>query len=137
MKNCIHLEFPSYIQNDKLAREVAANFVTPANLETNRVSDIQTVISEAVTNCIDHAYPREAGKISVRLELGDTWLRIVVRDYGAGIADIERARSPLFTTGGDKHAGMGMTIMESFSDTMRVWSRPGKGTRITMRFRVK
>lgn len=137
MENYAHMQFLSYAQNDKFARDVAASFIAPAKLDNDRVSDIQTVISEAITNCVDHAYPQEAGKISMRLELSDAWLRIVIRDYGVGIANIERAREPLFTTGGDKHSGMGLTIMESFTDTMRVWSQPGKGTRITMRFRMK
>lgn len=137
MENYVHIQFLSYVQNERFARDAAASFISPTNLDANRIADIKTVISEAVTNCIAHAYPREAGKVSMRLELSDTWLRIQIRDYGVGIENVERAREPLFTTGGEKHSGMGLTIMETFADTMRVWSQPGKGTRITMRFRMK
>ena len=94
-------------------------------------------MSEGVKNAIVHAYPDTLGKIVVRVRLLDGGvLEIAVYDWGRGIADVEKAREPLFTTGGEERSGMGFTIMESFMDTLKVRSRPGKGTVVTMRKRI-
>ena len=94
-------------------------------------------MSEAVTNCIVHAYPEKLGTVTLRLRLyPDNTLEIMVKDAGVGIDDVEKARKPLYTTGGDDRSGMGFTIMESFMDTLKVRSRPGKGTTVTMRRRI-
>ena len=90
-------------------------------------------MSEAVTNAIVHAYPDELGKILVKLRIREGHvLEIAVKDWGVGIADVDQARAPLFTTGSEERSGMGFTIMESFMDTLKVRSVPGKGTTVTM-----
>ena len=98
---------------------------------------MKTAVSEAVTNAIVHAYPDTLGKVVVRLRIReDHSLEIVVRDWGVGIPDIEQARTPLFTTGSEERSGMGFTIMESFMDSLKVRSSPGKGTTVTMRRKI-
>ena len=90
-----------------------------------------------MTNCIVHAYPDTLGRISMKLRLfEDNSLEIVVKDWGVGIADVEQARTPLFTTGSEERSGMGFTIMESFMDTLKVRSVPERGTTVTMRRRI-
>ena len=94
-------------------------------------------MSEAVTNAIVHAYPDRLGKVALKLRLKEGGiLEILVRDWGVGIADVEQARTPLFTTGSEERSGMGFTIMESFMDVVKVRSTPGKGTQVTMRKRI-
>ena len=98
---------------------------------------MKTAVSEAVTNAIVHAYPDTIGKIAMKLRLReDHSLEIVIRDWGVGIADVDQARTPLFTTGNEERSGMGFTIMESFMDTLKVRSAPGKGTTVTMRRKI-
>ena len=95
-------------------------------------------VSEAVTNCIVHAYPNEIGTVSLRCRiLKDNVLDIVVKDRGVGIADIEQARRPAFTTGGAERSGMGFTIMESFMTRLEITSKPGKGTTVHMRRKLQ
>ena len=90
-----------------------------------------------MTNAIVHAYPDALGKVVLRLRLlEDNVMEVVVRDSGVGIADVEQARMPLYTTGDAERSGMGFTIMESFMDTLKVRSKPGKGTAVTMRKRI-
>ena len=90
-------------------------------------------MSEAVTNSIVHAYPDSIGRIAMRLRIikGNT-LEVSIRDWGAGIADVEQAMTPLFSTGGEERSGMGFTIMGSFMDKLKVRSSPGRGTTVTM-----
>ena len=129
--------FPSYSVNESLARSLAFSFVCQANPTVSELADIKCAVSEAVTNAIVHAYPDTLGKIMVRVRLLDGGvLEIAVYDWGRGIADVEKAREPLFTTGGEERSGMGFTIMESFMDTLKIRSRPGKGTVVTMRKRI-
>ena len=98
---------------------------------------MRTAVSEAVTNCIVHAYPDRLGPVTLRLRLyPDNTLEIQVKDKGVGIPDVERARQPMFTTGGAERSGMGFTIMESFMDGVKVRSTPGKGTVVTLRRRL-
>ena len=95
-------------------------------------------MSEAVTNAVVHAYPDELGTVQVRVRiLPDARLEIVVKDHGIGIADVAQARTPMYTTGGEERSGMGFTIMESFMDTLRVKSVPGRGTTVTMCRRIR
>ncbi len=95
-------------------------------------------MSEAVTNAIVHAYPDEAGPVSMRLRiLEGNVLELTVRDRGRGIEDVARAMEPMYSTGGDDRSGMGFTIMESFTDGLRVRSAPGRGTTVTMTKRVR
>ena len=102
------------------------------------LGDIRTAVSEAVTNCIVHAYPDQLGIVTVRCRIlkGQT-LDIVVKDKGVGIGDIEQARRPMFTTGGTDRSGMGFTIMESFMTALDITSEPGKGTTVHMRRKLQ
>ena len=131
------ISFLSRSANEGFARTTAACFAAQLDPTLDEVNDIKTAVSEAVTNAIVHAYPDTLGKVSMRLRIReDHSLEIVVKDWGVGIADVERARAPMFTTGGDERAGMGFTIMESFMDTLRVTSKEGQGTKVTMRRRI-
>ena len=132
-ENYIKMEFPSKSCNEALARSVAGVFAAQMDPTLEELGDIKTAVSEAVTNCIVHAYPGELGKILLRCRtLPEEQLEIVIRDWGKGIADIEKARTPMFTTGGEDRSGMGFTIMESFMDRVTVRSRVGEGTTVTM-----
>ena len=135
--NYIALEFLSRSANEGFARTAVAAFAAQLDPTLEELGDIKTAVSEAVTNAIVHAYPDTLGKISLRASIFDgTLLEIVVRDKGCGIADIARARQPLYTTGGEERSGMGFTIMESFMDSLVVRSEPGKGTVVTMKRKI-
>ncbi len=135
--NYIALEFLSRSVNEGFARTAVAAFAAQLDPTLDELGDIKTAVSEAVTNAIVHAYPDELGKISLRACIFDgNVLEIVVRDWGRGIADVEKAREPLYTTGGEERSGMGFTIMESFMDALIVRSREGKGTVVTMKRRI-
>ena len=126
--------FLSRSANEGFARTAAACFAAQLDPTLEEVNDIKTAVSEAVTNCIVHAYPDCLGRVSMRLRLfEDNSLEIQVKDWGVGIADVEEARRPMFTTGDAQRSGMGFTIMESFMDAVKVRSRPGKGTVVTLR----
>jgi stage II sporulation protein AB (anti-sigma F factor) len=102
------------------------------------LGDIRTAVSEAVTNCIVHAYPNELGIITLRCRiLKDNVLDIVVKDKGVGIPDVEQAKRPMFTTGGSDRSGMGIPIMESFMTSFELTSLPGKGTTVHMRRKLQ
>jgi len=132
--NSIKLEFPSCSSNENFARAAVACFASQLDPTLDELGDLKTAVSEAVTNCIVHAYPDSIGKIVVRARLfADNSIEVIVADRGCGISDVEAARAPMFTTGGDDRSGMGFTIMESFTDKLRVRSAPGHGTRVTMR----
>ena len=132
-ENYIKLEFPSKSSNEALARSVAGVFAAQMDPTMEELGDIKTAVSEAVTNCIVHAYPESLGKILLRCRiLEDSKLEILVRDWGKGIENVERARTPLYSTGGEDRSGMGFTIMESFMDKLTVRSRPGAGTTVIM-----
>ena len=136
-ENYMTLEFPSRSSNEAFARSAVACFAAQLDPTLEELGDIKTAVSEAVTNCIVHAYPDGFGTIVLRCRiLKDHVLDIVVKDRGVGIADIEKARKPMFTTGGADRSGMGFTIMESFMDVVKVRSTPGKGTQVTMRKRI-
>lgn len=137
IRNQVTLEFPSRSANEGFARTAAACFAAQLDPTLEEINDIKTAVSEAVTNAIVHAYPDTIGRVFMRLRLrDDDQVEIVVRDWGVGIPDIDRARAPLYTTGGEERAGMGFTIMESFMDLVRVRSVPGKGTTVTLRRRI-
>ena len=135
--NYIAIEFPSRSVNEGLARAAVAAFAAQLDPTLDELGDIKTAVSEAVTNAIVHAYPQEIGKIALRACIFDgNLLEITVRDWGCGIADVEKAREPLYTTGGEERSGMGFTIMESFMDSLAVRSKNGKGTVVTMKRRI-
>lgn len=136
--NYIKLEFPSRSANEGFARASAAAFAAQLDPTLEELGDIKTAVSEAVTNCIVHGYPDTIGKISMRLRIMDERkLEIVIRDWGRGIDDVDKAREPMFTTGGEDRSGMGFTIMESFTDKLKVKSAPGRGTTVTMLRSIK
>ena len=136
-ENYVTLEFLSRSSNEGFARLAAAAFAAQLDPTLDELGDIKTAVSEAVTNAIVHAYPNQLGKIVMKLRIREgNILEIVVKDWGVGIADVEQARKPMFTTGNDERSGMGFTIMESFMDTLRVRSAPQKGTTVTMRKRI-
>jgi len=136
--NYMILEFPSKSANEAFARSAVACFASQMDPTLEELGDIRTAVSEAVTNCIVHAYPDGFGIITLRCRiLKDNILDIVIKDRGVGIADLEQARRPTFTTGGADRSGMGFTIMESFMTTFEVNSTPGKGTSVHMRRRIK
>ena len=133
VENQVTLEFPSRSANESFARTAAACFAAQLDPTLEEVNDVKTAVSEAVTNAIVHAYPEKLGKVVMKLRIKqDHILEIVVKDWGVGIADVDQARTPLFTTGSEERSGMGFTIMESFMDTLKVRSTPGKGTTVTM-----
>ena len=133
-ENYIKLDFPSRSSNEAFARTAAAAFAAQLDPTLEELGDIKTAVSEAVTNCIVHAYPDALGRIHMRLRiLAGGVLEILIRDWGRGIADVEKAMEPLYTTGGEERSGMGFTIMASFMDKLKVRSSPGKGTAVVMR----
>ncbi len=136
--NYMILEFPSRSTNEAFARSAVACFAAQMDPTLEELGDIRTAVSEAVTNCIVHAYPNEIGSITLRCRiLKDNVLDIVIKDKGVGIADVEQARRPSFTTGGAERSGMGFTIMESFMTNFEVSSVSGKGTTVHMRRRLQ
>ena len=137
-ENYMILEFPSKSCNEAFARSAVACFAAQMDPTLEELGDIRTAVSEAVTNCIVHAYPQELGNIILRCRiLKDNILDIVVKDKGVGIPDIEQARRPMYTTGGSDRSGMGFTIIESFMTNLSISSEPGKGTTVHMRRRIQ
>lgn len=132
--NEIKCVFLSKSENEALARSIISGFMLPLDPDVEELADIRCAVSEAVTNCIVHAYRNTVGQITLTAKYyDDRTLRVTIADRGCGIEDIERARLPLFTTCPDEdRCGMGFPIMESFSDKLTVVSPPGKGTRITL-----
>ena len=138
VSNYIKIEFPSNSANEGFARAAVACFAAQLDPTLEELGDIKTAVSEAVTNCIVHAYPDTIGKILLKARLLDqNRIEIVVKDWGMGISDIEQALEAMYTTGGEERSGMGFTIMESFTDKLRVRSRLQSGTTITMQKRIR
>ena len=136
--NYMTMEFPSKSSNEAFARTCVACFAAQMDPTLEELGDVRTAVSEAVTNCIVHAYPDRLGPITLRCRiLKDNVLDIVIRDKGIGIPDLEAARRPSFTTGGADRSGMGFTIMESFMTSFEVVSEPGKGTTVHMRRKIR
>ncbi len=137
-ENYMILDFPSKSANEAFARSAVACFAAQLDPTMEEMGDIRTAVSEAVTNCIVHAYPEQLGMITVRCRLlKDNILDIVIKDRGVGIENVEQARKPMFTTGGAERSGMGFTIMESFMTSFTVTSVPGKGTTVHMRRKLQ
>ena len=137
-ENYMILDFPSRSSNEAFARSAVACFASQMDPTLEELGDIRTAVSEAVTNCIVHGYPEKLGTITLRCRiLKDNVLDIVIKDRGVGIADIEKAKQPMFTTGGAERSGMGFTIMESFMTDLTITSAPGKGTTVHMRRKLQ
>lgn len=132
IKDEIKLIIPSRSANEAFARISVAAFVSRFDPTLEEINDIKTAVSEAVTNCIVHAYKDTIGKIYITVSADGENIKIRIRDYGCGIPDVNKAREPLFTTGGEERAGLGFAVMESFTDKLRVRSVVGKGTTVTM-----
>ena len=138
MKNSMHLEFPSLSQNEAFARSVAAAFASQLDPTIEELSDIRTAVSEAVTNAIIHGYENTRGMIAMDCAIdGDRFL-VAVRDEGVGIADVELARQPFYTTRPElERSGMGFTVMEAFMEEVTIESSAGRGTTVKMRRRIE
>ena len=137
-QNYIKLEFPSRSSNEFFARSAAAAFAAQLDPTLEELGDIKTAVSEAVTNAIVHAYPDSIGRIVMRLRIiGANTLEIMVKDFGKGMENVQEAMKPLYTTGGSERSGMGFTVMESFTDKLRVRSEPGKGTTVVMQRAIR
>ena len=136
--NYMILEFPSKSTNEAFARSAVACFAAQLDPTLEELGDIRTAVSEAVTNCIVHAYPDELGNIYLRCRiLKDNVLDIVIKDKGIGIPDVQQAMRPSYTTGGADRSGMGFTIMESFMTDLEITSKAGKGTTVHMRRKLQ
>ena len=134
IKNEIKIKLPSLSVNESVARSAVAAFCAQADPSTSEIADIKCVVSEAVTNCIVHGYRDCVGIIYITVVLYKSGLvKLEIKDKGVGIADVAQAREPLFTTDAqNERSGMGFTVMESFTDKVKVFSRIGEGTRIVM-----
>jgi len=133
-ENKMQLEFLSKSANESFARVTVAAFASQLDLNIEQLADIKTAVSEAVTNCIIHAYDSAEGIIKIEAKLTDNSIEIEVSDRGKGIENIEMAKEPLYTTKPDlERSGMGFTIMDSFMDELKVESIVGLGTKVTMK----
>ena len=134
VENEMKLLLPSLSINEGIARSAVAAFCAQLNPTAVELADLKCAVSEAVTNCIVHAYRETVGEIAISVKLCEGRLiQLEIRDKGCGIEDVRRAREPLFTTDAEgERSGMGFTVMESFCDGVRVTSRPGRGTTVTL-----
>lgn len=131
--NRMHLEFDSKSENERFARVTAAAFAAQLNPIMEELSDIKTAVSEAVTNAIVHGYEGMGGTVYMDGEIEGKKIKLTIRDTGVGIADVNKAMEPLFTTKpNEERAGMGFMFMEAFMDELQVISAPGKGTTVMM-----
>ena len=139
MTNQVKFTFLSRSTNEGFSRAALAAFLAQADPTVPQLADIKTAVSEAVTNCIVHAYPEQMGWITLTAAIYEGGLvRITVTDRGVGIPDVGKAMEPLYTTGKpDERAGLGFAVMQSFMDKVKVSSTPGRGTRVTMTKRLE
>ena len=129
----MRLEIESRSVNEAFARSVVSAFAAQLDPTVEELSDLRTAVSEAVTNCIVHAYRTSVGRIYIAASVfPDGMFSVKIRDKGCGIDDVQQAMQPLFTTLGGERAGLGFAVMESFCDRVRVRSIPGKGTSVTL-----
>lgn len=137
-ENSAKIQFDSLSANEAFARGAAAAFLARYDPTVPQLADIKTAVSEAVTNCIVHAYPGGDGTITLTCRVyPDRNIELTVEDHGVGIPDVTAARAPLFTTGGQDRSGMGFTIMEKFMTSLQVESASGRGTTVTMTRRLQ
>ena len=132
--NRMELKILSLSENESFARVTVGAFASQLNPTLEEIADIKTAVSEAVTNCIIHAYEGKPDDLMIKANINEKSITIEVTDHGKGIEDIERARQPFFSTAGDAdRSGMGFTVMETFMDEVNVISAPGIGTTVIMR----
>lgn len=137
-RNEMKLEILSLSTNESYARVAVAAFAAQLDPAIDEIADIKTAVSEAVTNCIVHAYKEKIGKIYITVKIFEhNRINIRIRDTGCGIENIQQAMEPMFTTAGDERAGLGFAVMESFMDWLKVSSRVGRGTIITMEKKLR
>ncbi len=135
--NYFKMTLPALSRNESYARAAVAAFAAQLDPTIEELSDIKSAVSEAVTNCIIHAYADKGGKIELTCRLYDGGIYIKVRDKGCGIADIEQAMTPLYSTGPQGEcAGLGFSVMESFTDRLKVSSAVGRGTTVIMEKKI-
>lgn len=136
--NQLKMIFDSRSVNESFSRMAVSAFCSQLDMTIDELGDIKTVISEAVTNCIVHAYRESIGNIYITCTVFENGvIRIIVRDKGCGIEDVEKAREPLYTSLGGDRSGLGFSVMESFSDKLKVRSKVGKGTTVTIEKRIR
>ena len=137
--NEMHLRLPSLSVNESMARAAVAAFCAQADPSVSDIADIKCAVSEAVTNCIVHGYRDTVGIIYITVKLCEgNIVRVEIKDTGCGIEDVSLARQPLYTTDAEsERSGMGFTVMESFCDKVRVYSKCGKGTTVTLFKRLR
>ena len=137
--NHVTITLPARSGNESFARAAVAAFCAPLSPSLEEINDIKTVVSEAVTNAIVHAYPTTVGDIEIGVTVyDDRVIDISVVDQGSGMKDIEEARRPFYTTKSqEEHSGMGFTIMEAFTDDLQILSEVGRGTNVKMRKELK
>ena len=134
MVNKMNVRFDSVSENEGFARNVIASFLMSLNPSVSELSDVKTAVSEAVTNAIVHGYPDTVGEVGMAAEINDNEIHIVVSDKGVGIADLEEALKPFFTSKPDEErSGMGFTIIRTFMDEVKVISEPNCGTIVDMK----
>ena len=133
--NTMKITIPAMSRNEALARSCVGAFAAQADPTVEEMSDLRSAVSEAVTNSIVHGYKDSSGEIVITLKLTEeNVLYIKICDKGCGIEDVEKAMEPLFSTASEgERAGLGFTVMEAFTDDLRVRSKPGKGTAVTMK----
>ncbi len=132
--NWMELTFEARSENESLARLAVAAFITPLDPTLEEMADVKTAVCEAVTNAIIHGYEEEGGTVYIRTRMVRDLLEVEVRDTGKGIADVEQAMEPMFTTKPDQdRSGMGFSFMEAFMDELEVDSQPGEGTWVRMK----
>lgn len=137
MRDRMKLEFDSRSSNESFARVTVASFVVRLDPTLEEISDIKTAVSEAVTNCVVHGYENGEGIITIQCYIEENEITIIVEDKGVGIEDVEKAMEPLYTTKpNEERAGMGFSFMEIFMDSLLVESKPGEGTRVTMKKKI-
>jgi stage II sporulation protein AB (anti-sigma F factor) len=133
MKNAMRLEFQSKSSNESFARATVAAFVSQLDPTLEEISDIKTALSEAVTNAIVHGYEDCEGVVTIACDIDGGEVTVTVSDSGKGIADLQKAMEPLYTSRPEmERSGMGFTVMETFMDGIQVRSAPGAGTDVTM-----
>ena len=134
VENELDITMPSLSVNEGMARAAVAAFCAQLNPTAVEIADLKCAVSEAVTNCIVHAYRDKTGDIRINVKLCEGRIvQVEIRDKGCGIEDVRKAREPLFTTdAAGERSGMGFTVMENFCDAVRVSSRLGKGTTVTL-----
>ena len=131
--NEMKLTFLSRSANESFARAAVAAFVAQLDPAVDELADLRTAVSEAVTTAIVHAYPDRLGPVPLTVKLYENGrVNLQVKDRGTGIPDVRQAMTPLYTTGGEERSGLGFSVMESFTDRLRVRSIPDKGTTVIM-----